>query len=48
MKITRLSLTSCVFILFTTAAVAAALHSRTGDESAFDFLNSLKFLEQQK
>lgn len=27
---------------------ALAVFSRTGDESAFDFLNSLKFLEQQK
>lgn len=27
---------------------ALAVISRTGDESAFDFLNSLKFLEQQK
>ena len=27
---------------------ALAVLSRTGDESAFDFLNSLKFLEQQK
>ena len=27
---------------------ALAVFSRTGDESAFDFLNSLKFLDQQK
>ena len=27
---------------------ALGVFSRTGDESAFDFLNSLKFLEQQK